>query len=211
MMPTTNVVRQSWSRRLRTVAVVALAAVTAACTPTASEDPADPEFAVYMDELIEEASSEGASSGQIDVLEQAKTDGELSYEAAVEANRNLVSCLSEAGVEAHVTEETTNWGLTIPGYAASLDGPSDAESLVESCETAEAYWVGQVYQLQPASEEMQAAYIAKQRPIVEECLAREGAEVDPNLGDYELLLFASEYMLEHDSADCIVEAGIDGY
>lgn len=211
MVPFTHLAHSSWPRRLCTAAVVAAVALTSACSTAPSDEPADPEFALYMDELIEEASNEGASKTQIDVLEQAKGDGELSYEAALEANRNVVSCLSEAGVEAHITEEATNYGLTIPGYAASLDGPGDPESLIESCETAEVYWVGRAYQLQPSAQELNAIHIAKQRPIVEECLAREGAEVDPGLGDYELLSFAVDYMIEHDSADCTLEAEIYGW
>ncbi|MDE0573912.1 hypothetical protein ON058_10865 [Demequina sp. B12] len=181
-----------------------------ACSPAASDAAADPDFAAYIDELLEEAHNEGASAQQIDILEQAKADGELTYEMALEANRNVVACLADVEIEAHVVEETTNYGLTIPGYAAQL-GDGSSEESVTVCDQSEVYWTGQAYQLQPSSEALQSAYIAKQRPLVEACLTREGAEFDPNLNDQDLLVFALEYMDEHGTADCAFEAEIYGF
>lgn len=196
-----------------TLAAVALAATvtaTSACAPEVSDAAADPDFAAYVDELLEEAHNGGASETQISILENAKANGELTYEMALEANRNVVACLADVDIESHVVDETTNYGLTIPGYAAQLsDGSSEAS--VTTCDESEAYWIGQAYQLQPSSEALQSAYIAKQLPLVEACLTREGAEFDPNLNDQDLLVFSLEYMDEHGTADCILEAEINGF
>lgn len=179
------------------VGLVATAALVAGCTA----EPEDAGAPSEASDVLEAARQGGAGDAQIAVLEEAVETQEVTLDSARQAARNAVQCMSDNGLDASYVEETTSSGVVIPGYQAS--GPEDQ---IAACDTEHAYWVSQLYQIQPSSVQTLEDYADQQEPVLRACLEEAGVATDPEATGSELASRAAV-----DAPDCLADAGIDGW
>lgn len=187
-------------------------ASSAGCTETTSPTAAtDDVFA----EALAEAHEGGASDAQVAALQEAAKAGSVTIEAAREAARRTVTCMSDAGLDAQYSENTLGDGLVIPGYLVA--SPEDADSAavdaaVDDCTTRESLWLTRVFQLQPSSIQQRDDFANQQEPVLRACLEGHGIATDPDADGVDLANQAAEAFGDSGGqVDCLQEAGIDAW
>lgn len=179
---------------------------------TVSLEPIDPTpgFDQQAAEVLEHAEQGGASAAQLEIIEQAIAEGEMSLEGARAAAHAVVDCIGQAGTPATYVERTTGAGLVIP-VGAALANTVEEQAIVDACMTQENFWVDYLYQTQPSSVALQEAFVAQQVPLVRACLEDYGTEVPDELSNREVLLLAVDVARQMEwTADCLRPFGIDG-
>src|SRR5664279_5630988 len=74
------------------------------------------EFDATVGQAIKEATSGGASTQQLDILNRAAKDGGVTFEDAKIASTSAMSCMADQGVTANYEEKALPNGVTIPAY-----------------------------------------------------------------------------------------------
>lgn len=184
----------------RLVAAFGATLLSTGCSQAAAPDG---QTSSIFTEVLAEARAGGANEAQINILEQAEVDGQLSLEDARRAARSAVDCMTEAGLEATYQEEASYSGTPLPGY---LVVTGDDTSSIESCDVSHSLWVGKLHQLQPSSIQANEAYADQQESSLRACLEAEGLEVDENASGSQLANLASSI-----AQDCLFEVGIDAW
>ena len=172
------------------------------------------EFDATVSQAIKEATSGGASTQQLDILERAAKDGGVTFEDAKIAATTAMSCMAEQGVTATYQEMALQNGVTIPAYVVNSeksDG-TDATDVMDQCERAESFWVNMLFQVQPTSVEANLAFIEKQAPVIRKCLEDAGYDTDPDATGMELVLQSTDVAQQTGlRVDCLGDAGVVSY
>lgn len=201
--------RQSALLGLMTIA--ALASGAACSSDTTSETPEASIFA----EALAEAKAEGSGPEQIAALEAAQAAGGLSIEAAREAARRTITCLTEAGIKAEPADLPMAGGVSAPGYHVALQGSSIDEATnasIKSCEERESWWINQVFQMQPVSVQRNEDFANQQVDVLRACLEDKGITTDPHATGVDLANQAAELRNGSDGKDdCLSAAGINAW
>lgn len=203
--------------RTRKLPVVAFAAVLAAAgCSTEGPDPngtSDEQFDYILSYAWDEAEELGASPEQFDILEQAREQGELSFELYSEAIDNSLRCLREEGVEPHDGGVHHEFGYPrrsygVPVEAEAADPVEFAPgATVHRCIALHSLSVEGAYQNQPSSLEAQESHrrslLEPHREAIVECVLQEGIEVDVE-GDILRIGEAAKeaFHLEETDVDC---------
>src|SRR5690606_11821292 len=125
----------------------------------------DAEFLEFVQENIDQARDQGATSAQLAILEQVTEFGEIPLEDLRIAVRNAVDCMVTSGVVVEYVEETDNTGIIRPNFRAQIpDGEPAIEELIWECEVAESMWVAKLYALQPSSQSATDEYVDSRLP-----------------------------------------------
>lgn len=195
-----------------TISILALGACSAAPKPEApaKETPALT-FAQQVDRAIADAKAGGASESQLAVLEQAKREGDLSFEAAKAAMTSTVDCISAAGVDVEYSESAPRAGRTTPGYTAHLGTDDDGARMqvVESCDIQESFWVNWLYASQPSAQEAYDSYLLDHQDEFIACVKEAGVRLDDNPTADELNQAGMAALRESDgSTDCFAVVGL---
>lgn len=199
--------------------LIAMSAVlaTAGCAEGSSfEDPAaeGQSYSQRLESYLEEAESGGASETQIGNLREAHEEGEVPYETMRAAIQRAVECMTEAGLDASIVDETRASGLEIPMYRASHGDEVDSKTgweMIRTCEESESYWLSAAYQQQPRARELLVGFVQSKEDELRECLKENGVETDDNSDGWDLATRALEHMgAEQDGFDCLSAVGIDG-
>lgn len=199
----------------RLVALVVGIGLLAACSHSGGgKTDLAQEFDATVSQAIKEATSGGASTQQLDILERAAKDGGVTFEDAKMAATSAMNCMAGQGVTATYQEQPLANGVTIPGYIVRVlttDG-RDALPIKSACEQSESYWVNKLYQLQPTSVESNLAFIAKQAPVIRQCLEDAGYDTDPKATGMDLVIQSSDIARQtNGGTNCAVDAGVVGY
>ena len=180
---------------IRLLTVVMSGLVATGCT-TGDGDPAAQasedavSFADRIQGAIESARDGGAGDTQMSILKQAQEDGVVTFEQAHSAILANIDCYVEGGGTARYYERVEPSGLVVPGFLALAEDDEALtrfEPLMEACSTQESFWVNNVYQLQPGSQETRDAYLEAQAPVIRKCLEDNGYAVDPEATPEELV------------------------
>jgi len=159
-------------------------------------------------EALTEAREHGAGDAQIADLEAAVNDQEISIEAAREAARRTVQCMTDAGLDAGYVESTKYSGLVVPGYQVSLGtGGPEAESQIHACDVQEGFWVNMLYQTQPIAIQAKEDFAQQQEPVLRACLDAKGIDTAPEASGVDLVNLS----LREARLDCLAEAGITSW
>jgi len=171
-------------------------------------------FAGTVQQAIKDATSGGASTQQLDVLERAAKDGGVTFEDAKMAATSTMACMESQGVTANYQEKALPNGVTIPGYTVQdhTSNGGDALPVMDGCERSESYWVNMLYQTQPTSVEANLAFIEKQAPVIRQCLEDAGFDTDPKATGMDLVKQAGDISRQtNGGTDCDSDAGVVNY
>ena len=202
----------SQRRRLgRLVMGIAVLTLSAGCAEASSPPTAATED-VFAGALAE-AQEGGAGDAQLAALEVAGQEGGVTIEAAREAARRTVSCMSGVGLDAEYSENTLGDGLVIPGYlvaSSESEDSAEADAKIDDCVTRESLWLNKVFQLQASSIEQKEDFANQQEPVLRACLEGHGMATDPDDDGVDLANRAADAVRDSSGAvDCLHEAGID--
>lgn len=139
-------------------------------------------FVEQVSVAVEAAGSGGASDDQLAILREAQTSGELTFDQARQAALATIDCIEVGGGSVSYYEQREPSGLVVPGSileAKDEEGLTRMEPVLDECVNLESFWVNKVYQLQPDSQEVRDAYVAKQAPAIRRCLEDNGYATDP--------------------------------
>jgi hypothetical protein len=167
-----------------------------------------------VQQAIKDATSGGASTQQLDILDRAAKDGGVTFEDAKMASTSAMACMESQGVTANYQEKALPNGVTIPGYTVQdrTSSGGDALPVMEGCEKSESYWVDKLYQMQPTSVEANLAFIEKQAPVIRKCLEDAGYDTDPKATGMDLVIQAGHIADQTTGGtNCASDAGIVGY
>lgn len=194
-----------------TVSILALGACSTAPEPAGPvEHVPELSFAQQVDQAIDDAKVGGASENQLTALEQAKHDGELTFEAAKAAMVSTVDCIAAAGVDVEYSE-TARGGRTTPGYIAHVGTDDDGTRMqvVESCDVRENFWINWLYASQPSAQEAYDSYLLDHEDEFIACVKEAGVQIDDNPTADQLNEAGMDALRESDgSTDCFAVVGL---
>lgn len=159
-------------------AVVVLTLGVAGCgapaSVGASSVPVDPAFALQVEQAKSAAQSSGASSHQIDLLDQALGAGAVTLDIALDGEHAFFSCLDEAGISYADDGPAPYGAYPRLGYRifAADPAPSDV------CYAAEYQWIDRLYQNQPATLADIADQVMQRKEGILACLRDAGVAID---------------------------------
>jgi len=195
--------------RVSMLATVALATLLSGCGASETDD-GETDFSAQVESAIEEARSGGASDGQMALLEQSASEGEVSIESARVGARNYIRCMTDGGYYAEYVEEPNASGLVVPGGRVRLSDGDDENALtaaMDECDTLEFLWVNQLYQTQPTSAQQREAYMNALIPQMRRCLTDAGYPVDDDATATELQVQIAEVEAETNTdLGCFVDS-----
>jgi len=191
-------------RVLPVVAVILLCGCSATAGPSA--DGTDPVFDELIQSALADAESGGASQDQLDVLQAAQRSGEVTLEQAREAARATVGCFVDAGLQGTFVETTEPSGLIVPGYTVGTRG--DDMSQIDRCDHENGFWINQVYQLQPSSQQVSTEFYEEHADELRTCLEGAGYETEPDATGSDLAQQAGDVAAETaGEVDCMTVVG----
>lgn len=196
------------SRRFSVAAVVAGSLLVSGCAGQGGGRPTDgtervQSFVERVSGAIDGAETGGASDAQLAILREAEMTGELTFDQARQAALATIDCIEQGGGSASYDEQREPSGLVVPrGVAEAKDEESltRLEPVIEKCMNLESFWVNNIYQLQPDSQEVRDAYRDKQAPVIRKCLGDNGYATDPEATPEELFAQAVEVSQDTDDA-----------
>ncbi len=166
----------------------------------------NPSFSERAATAIEGASAGGASDDQLAILREAQATGTVTLDQARQAVLATLDCIVDGGGSASYSEQREPSGLIVPtGMALAKDEESltRLEPVIEGCMNRESFWVNNLYQMQPVSQELRDAYDASQAPAIRQCLEDHGYATDPKATPGELISQAVNVSIETGNAvDC---------
>lgn len=172
------------------------------------------EEAIDFDERITTALASaqdgGASEAQLEILRDAQVAGIVTLEQARQATFAGIDCIVAGGGYASYFEQVEPSGFVLPN--AMTEAPDEKsleamEPLIDKCVEQESFWVNNIYQLQPTSQDIRDAYLEQQAPIMRECLESNGYATDPEATALELLWQAHQVWRDTNGAvNCDVGA-----
>lgn len=180
------------------VAVAALLVALTACAAEPTDDASAVSNVPALEESLSAAVAGGAHQSQIDVLEQAIDEGELTYAHLETLYGNAMDCLTNAGfsVSPQDPEEVgVGSGLLVPSYLVSQPSTmtdSAASDLMDECYQLHISPAAGAYMDQPINIERYNA--TWDTPEVRECLKGRGFEIDEDATGSELNAMAGEDM-----------------
>lgn len=211
-----------------TVLALSLALVASACSDGAEQkgDSALPSSLVedraqqYLDEMtpfdteidgvIESAREGGAGDRQLELLNEAKRQGEVTFQLARDATESTLECFQQSGLEASYME-TTDAGIPYPEYMVKAQGDNQT-ALRDQCETQHYFWVSMLYQTQTANREQTIAYIERQYDALATCIHDAGHDTDPDATAVELAFYALEVASETEyRVNCLYNIGVSSF
>lgn len=164
--------------------------------------------------MLEEASLNGASAAQIELLESARDVGQVTVEATRQARRAFASCAADAGVRVSFTERTRpdGWVSTVTRVEGA-GSSSDPSQVANGCERAEALWVTMLYDTQPSAVQATSDYLDGQGAVLRECLEKAGFRPEDATGA-ELAILSTrteDPSMREAGAKCLMDLGVDGF
>jgi len=192
----------------RRVLLAVAVATLCSCSSTAgtSVDESDPVFEELIQNALVNAEAGGASQDQLDVLQAAQLSGEVTLEQARQAARATVACFGEAGLLGTFVESTEPSGLIVPGYTVGTQ--SDDMTEIDRCDHENGFWVNQVYQLQPSSEQLRTDLFEAKADELRACLEDAGYATEPDATGAELARQASAVAADTSGeVDCMTIVG----
>jgi hypothetical protein len=156
---------------------------------------------VAIEQQLEWARTNGAAAEQVDVLEQALTNGAVTIEQIVDLNSRVEDCLADAGfrvTDVGMEQVQVGSSMTMPGYVAvQPEGMDDvaAGAVMDECSTKFIAYAQSAYMDQPRSQEI--LYEGYDNPDVRQCLIDRGYDVDEDATGYEINLIASDDIRDH--------------
>jgi len=160
-------------------------------------------FVEQASAAIEAATVGGASDDQLAILREAESSGELTFDQARQAAVATIDCIEAGGGTASYYEQREPSGLIVPGgilEAKDDESLTRMEPVLDECANLQSFWVNKVYQLQPDSQEVRDAYVAKQAPAIRKCLENHGYATDPQATPQELVSQAMKVSADTDNA-----------
>lgn len=171
-----------------------------------------PVWSDRVDEAITQARNGDASAQQIAILTEAKESGDISLEAARNAEQATVDCMNEAGLDASYVETQGGDGeLPQPGFRVRADAGGEVSPLGDACETQESLWVSHLYQVQPRAIEVRNSNVDKHMPQLLTCLAERGVAPDADASRDEIYAAATNEAISANTSNtesCLSVAGI---
>lgn len=163
-------------------------------------------------EVLDEARAAHASDAQLAELDASVATGAVPVEAAREAARRAVTCMQQAGLDAHYEEAKLAHGVLLPRFTVTPVEGQDVETRIETCDQREFLFLNKAYQLQPSSLEAMERYVEQQAPVLRECLEDNGVRTDPDASGHALANRASQAMGDTaGEVNCLAEAGIEAW
>lgn len=195
--------------------VVALLAMSIASCGAGADRDDSPLFDDLVEQAVVIAEERGASSEQLEILQRAKSDGQLEIEPVREAAHAAVDCMVVVGLDARYEETTYNGDLVFPGYSVrSSEALTDAPTaLIDSCEDQYLVAVQWLYSNQPSWVEARDAYVLARESELRACLEESGISTDPDADGIELAVVAFEYVGTPlaGGSNCLEQAEIDTF
>jgi type IV secretory pathway TrbL component len=197
---------------------VAAALLLAACggsgeRPAAHSDSAA-RFETQVAEAIEEASANGASERQLDLLDLARDEGEVTIEVARQAMRAYSDCAADAGVKVWFKETTRPDGWTNVLTMIDVSSGTNADAVASACERKESWWVTFLYSTQPSTVEGTEAYLDSQAPVLRSCLEDAGFATEDDMTGMELAILSTQgddQASREAGSHCLTQIGVDGF
>lgn len=200
----------------------ALVALTTSCSPGSQDEPASTggstAFAGLIANAIREANEGSASREQVELLELASAEGEMTYARAHQGLTNYFTCLADNGIEAW--EEPVAPARSFPPmrYSVGADDPT----VMDLCYVAEFMYVDTVYQLQPSIAAEVERVVMESAPLIIACLEGAGFPIttDPTYDELRDAAYFAWYGVhvgtsladapeDWSGADCYAAAGIE--
>lgn len=166
---------------VRVIATVVALVVLAGCAspPSPQESNGASNFDAQIRQAITSASEQGVSQAQMDSLELARKQGEVTFEQTKIAAQLAVECMTAGGVDADYVEVTIR-GVELPQFYTQPDPDSaDQDRIADECETREFDTISMVYQTQPSVEALRADFDAGRVAELIVCLSDADVSVDP--------------------------------
>lgn len=215
--------RTVWAGCVGFTVVAALAACSGGSAPllTSAYDPDDPQtwtFEQVIDKAVSDAHAHDASQEQLDELDSAKSNGELTAQQARTAEVALRECLASAG--ATVDEITEQWSLGQVLYRFTYTPPTgvtdeDFQPVYNDCHTKNALYIEEVYANQPAAREALGQALTDHEAELKHCLTDMGGHNVDDMTINELWsalkdqsFGGTEYGYSQER-DCVIDAGIN--
>jgi hypothetical protein len=172
------------------------------------------QFEEQLRSAIATATSDGASEAQLDLLERARHNGQVSVELVRQAQRAVASCASAAGVRVTFTETTRpdGWVSAVTQVDASA---TDADQIYQRCEARESLQIARLYDTQPTAVKATSDYLDQQAPILRACLQSAGLNPKPNASGMDLARLAVSASADESGHEkgmaCLHQLGVDGF
>lgn len=197
-----------------------LVAVLSGCANEGAEiaASADPAFLALLDRVERGAESQGASEGQLALLERTRDEGAVSYEVEHEALVNFYGCLDDAGIGYKDLTATAGRAFPRVDYQVFASDPTT----MDACYLEHAQFVDSLYSGQPAVVEEVEGLVERASGLIIACVREAGYDVadDPTYDELRsVAYFAFEGAYPDDPAareppgfvavDCYSAAGLD--
>ena len=139
-------------RLIIAVASLVIASALAACSGDDAEPSAAPtDFAGAVAQARSGAEKEGATAGQLAVLDEIAETGKVTIEQLLAARDEYAACLAAVGYTLQDQGVTNTNGFPYPDYSVAIPEDSEDDALMDECDIKNFRFVDVLYQTQPSA------------------------------------------------------------
>lgn len=203
----------------RVALIVAALVILAAsgCTDRTTGDAAHGDVDQAIEQALELAREGDSDPAQIEALEEALVQGEVTYDQVLRAEDAMISCWEQAGLSVTNGGVELVRGLDHRILSYTSDGQLTAEQasdIATSCQVDHVLYLSGAYYQQASSTEALYARIEEQRLGIAACLADQGVDDAESMSTGELVEANASQLYDslesnRTPVDCLEENGTD--